>query len=91
MDIEDELFITTTTVNQDVKKLLYIINKKFPKLKIIFVKSNILMLDGTEESKRDLISGIFSQTKDDILLMKYMNYIFDSDFNKIFNMVYVLI
>jgi biotin operon repressor len=91
MDVEDELFITTTTVNQDVKKLLYIINKKFPKLKIIFVKSNILMLDGTEESKRDLISGIFSQTKDDILLMKYMNYIFDSDFNKIFNMVYVLI
>lgn len=91
MDIEDELFITTTTINQDIRKLLYIINRKFPKLKIIFVKSNVLILNGTEESKRDLISGIFSQTYDDILLMKYMNYIFDSDFNKIFNMVYVLV
>ncbi|MGJ0894430.1 HTH domain-containing protein, partial [Thomasclavelia ramosa] len=91
MDIEDELFITTTTVNQDLRKLIYIIDRKFPKLKINFIKSNILTLDGTEESKRDLISGIFSQTKDDILLMKYVNYIFNSDFNRIFNMVYVLI
>lgn len=89
--MEEELCVSHTTIIKDIQILKKLIDQKFPMLKIGFLENNVIWMMGTEESRRDLLSGVLSQTKDDVLLAKYSNYIFDSEFMRLFNIVRVLL
>lgn len=86
----ERMYISDSTLKSDVKNAIGLI-KKFDCIQMK-IEADKYSLEGSEEAIRNMVSGILSQKKDEILFNKYCRYIFpDNSFQDNVNLFLELI